>query len=110
MSKPLVSLREAADDFNAGKCQLRTELEVHVGDAVTRWELRLDTEWVQYDNHMRPMYQMLIYRADVTLGEPEWRPDSVMGYGQRDVAVVAQVFGIDPDARVWTKGSMYDAE
>jgi hypothetical protein len=107
MSMPLVSLREAADDFNAGKCQLRSDVEVRIGDDVARWVLVIDTEWACYDNHGRPMYRMLMHRADVTLGEPEWEPDVLTGAGPRDVDIIAAVFGIDPDARVWAKGSAY---
>jgi hypothetical protein len=110
MSTPLVSLREAAEDFNAGKCQLRTEMLVRIGDAETRWELVVETEWEalrwgQYDDHGRPLYQMLLYRADAFSGEPESRPDEFWGLGPRDVGVIAEVFGINPDARVWTKGT-----
>src|SRR5258707_926509 len=110
MSKPLVSLREAAEDFNAGKCQLRTDVLVRVGNAETRWELVIDTEWVTYDNHGRPMYRTLLRRADIQLGEPEWEPDAMSGAGPRDVDIIVEVFGIDPDARVWTKGSTYARE
>lgn len=110
MSKPLVSLREAAEDFNAGKCQLQTEMLVRIGDAETRWELTLDAQWASYDYYGRPVYHMFLHRADITLGEPELEPDALSGAGPRDVDVIAQVFGIDLDARVWTKSSLYDKE
>jgi hypothetical protein len=107
MNKPLVSLREAADDFNAGKCQLQTGVEVRVGHGVARWELVLDTELVVYDNYGRPMYSAVLYRTDIELGEGEPPPEALWGGGPRDVDVVAHAFGIDLDARVWTKGSKY---
>jgi hypothetical protein len=110
MGKPLMSLREASEDFNAGKCQLRTEVEMRVGDAVTRWELVVDGEFVTYDNHGRPMYNAYMHRAVITLGEPEWEPDMMQSAGPRDVHVIAEVFGISLDAAVWTKGSAYAKE
>lgn len=85
MSTPMVSLREVADEFNSGKCELRTYVELRVGDAVTRWELVIQGEYGSYDNHGRPMYEMWVRRADVTLGEPEWEPDLMRGAGPRDV-------------------------
>ncbi len=110
MSKPLVSLREAADDFNAGKCRLQTAVEVRVGDDVTRWELTLDSEWMMYDNYGRPTYGLVLGRMDIMVGEGEPPPEALWGLGPRDVDVITRVFGIDADARVWTKGSMYAKE
>lgn len=110
MSQPLVSLRGVADAFNAGKCQLQTNVELRVGDDVTRWVLVIHTEELAEDDHGQPLYQMLLYRADAFLGEPESRPDEFWAAGPRDVDGIAEVFGIDPDVRVWTKGSRYARE
>lgn len=107
MSKPHVSLREAAGDFNTGKCQLRTEVEVRVGDEVTRWELVLDGERAVYDNYGRLTYSAVLCRADIAPGEGEPPPEVLWGAGLRDINVIARAFGIDLDAPVWTKGSMY---
>src|SRR5262245_35404519 len=108
MNEALVTLREVAEEFNAGACQLRTEALIRIGDAETTWEVVSDTELVAYDHHGRDTYEMSMYRPDVTLGEPQWEPDVFSGSGPREVEVISQVFGIDLDARVWRKGSRYD--
>lgn len=111
MSAPLVSLREFADDSNAGKCYVRTDVELHVGEVVTRWELRLDGRRLSYDPHGRLMYEVLLSRADIQFGEGEPPPEVLWSYAPLDdVDVVTRVFGIDPDARIWTKGSNYATE
>ena len=104
---PLVSLREVADDFNAGKCQLRTYIELRIGDNVTHWELTLDTEWVVYGPDGRPQYDARMRRIGISSGEGEPPPEELWGQGPRDADVITTVFGIDPDAHVWVKGSMY---
>ena len=103
MNEALVTLREVAEAFNAGACELRTEALVRIGDAETMWELVIDTEWAAYDNHGRPVFRMYMYRPDVTLGEPRWEPDRFSGGGTHNGEVIAQVFGIDLDARVGRK-------
>ncbi len=108
MNEALVTLREVTEAFNAGACELRTQVLVRIGDAETTWELVIDTEWAAYDNHGRPAFTMYMHRPDVTLGEPQLEPDRFSGGGTRDVEVISQVFGIDLDARVWRKGSIYD--
>jgi hypothetical protein len=109
-AEPLVSLREVAADFNAGRCQLRTEVDVRIGDDSTCWELVLDTEWVVYGPDGRPTYSLVLCRSDLEIGEGEPPPEALWGSGPRDMETVLRVFGIDPDARVWRKGSMYSAE
>jgi hypothetical protein len=103
----LLSLREVADDFHAGRCQLTTDLTLRIGDEQTDWELVIDAEFVSYDNHGRPCCKIWIHRADVTLGEPQFEPDMLFGGALRDVEVITQVFGVDMDAHVWKKSSAY---
>jgi hypothetical protein len=110
MTTELVSLRDAAEDFNAGKCQLQTEVLVRIGNNDIRWELMIDTEWVVYDNYGRPTYSTVLRRADIPTGEGDPPPEVLYGGGPRDVNVIANAFGIDLDARIWTKGSMYSTK
>jgi hypothetical protein len=104
MNEALVTLREAADEFNAGACELRTEALIRIGNAVTTWAVVIDGELGQYDNHGRLSYHLNLHRPDITLGEPQWEPDVFTGFGPCDVEVISQIFGIDLDARVWRKG------
>lgn len=111
MSTPLVSLREAAHDSNAGKCYLQTVVELHVGDVVTRWVLELDAERWAYDANGRLQYLVVLSREDIEIGEGEPPPEVLWSWAPIDgVDVVTRVFGIDPDARIWTKGSRYTEE
>jgi hypothetical protein len=103
----LFSLREVADDFHAGRCQISTDLTLRIGDEMTDWELTINAEVAIYDNHGRPCCQIWIHRADVTLGEPQFEPDMLTGGALRDVEVITQVFGVDMDAHVWKKSSSY---
>jgi len=108
----LFSLREVADDFHAGSCRLSTDLTFRIGDETTAWELVLDTEWehASYDQFGRLCCSMWLHRADVTLGVPQEEPDLLEGRAQRDVDTISQVFGVDLDAHVWKKSSVYTKE
>jgi hypothetical protein len=109
MNTPLVSLREAANDSNPGEWDLQTAVEMHVGAVMTRWELTLFPEPQIFDNHGRPVYKVVLSRADIEMSEGEPPHEALWGYAaleDMDVVVV-RVFGVDPDARIWTKRSRY---
>jgi hypothetical protein len=108
--RSLCSLRDVADEFNAGMCRLQTRALVRIGDNESPWELVLDTEWVVYDNYGRPTYSVVFRRADSAVEKGDPPPEALYGGGPRDVTVIAEAFGIDMDARVWTKSSMYAKE
>jgi hypothetical protein len=117
MNTPLVSLREAANDPNPGEWDIQTAVEMHVGGVMTRWVLTLFPESQIFDNHGRPVYKVSLSRADIEMSEgdtPEGDPppEELWGYAaleDMDVVVV-RVFGVDPDARIWTKRSRYTKE
>jgi hypothetical protein len=117
MNAPLVSLREAANDSNPGAWDVRTAVEMHVGAVLTRWELTLFPEPQIFDNHGRPVYKVSLSRADIEMsagdtpeGDPP--PEALWGYAALEDldVVVVRVFGVDPDARIWTKRSRYPKE
>lgn len=109
-TKPLVSLRDVADEFNAGKRQLRTDVEVHVGDAVTRWALVLDGERAYAGWNGDVMWHVTLRPADAELTPDDDQPGLLTGLWPRNLFDIVEVFGIGPDARIWTKGSIYAKE
>src|SRR5262249_4646087 len=100
----LVSLREVAEEFREGKIMLSTDLEMRIGDAVTPWSLRFFTN-VNDANYGTLGNHAYLFRAGGPLGRPNWHPDLLQARGLRDVEVVSEVYGVDLDTRVWTKGS-----
>lgn len=80
---------------------------MHVGGMETYWVLIIDTEWPVYDGYGRLTYDLILMRPDLALGEGEPPPEALWGRGARDVELLIRIFGIDPDARIWRKGSMY---
>ena len=109
MYEPLVSLREAANDFNTGEWRLETIVELDVRAVVTRWVLDLTASPRVYDTNGRPIYHVALCRADIETGiygEPP--PEALWSWGPLDdmLAIINRVFDIDPDARIWAKSSL----
>ena len=111
MSRTLISLHEAAEDLNAGNCQLRTEVVMRVAGNETRWMLELDAQRKTYDDRGQLHYFVVLMRADIEIGEGEPPPEALWSYAPlNELDVITRVFGIDPDACAWTRSSRYAKE